>query len=134
MRTILSDENCSGHAEAIFHSLKRLGLLEIISLELKTFEEVGLAEGTSDETVWRFCQERRYLLLIGNRSAKDQADSLEYAVRQYVTSSTLPVLTIGDLKRIMYDRNYCDRCAERLAEIALDVEERHLGVTRLYLS
>ena len=89
---------------------------------------------TNDETVWRFCQEKGYLLLTGNRSAKDGSISLELTVRRLVTKTSLPVLTIGDLERVLDDRQYCERCAERLAEIVLDLEERHLGVTRLYLT
>jgi hypothetical protein len=43
-----------------------------------------------------------------------------------------PVLTIGDLNRVLHDRDYCERCAERLAEIVLDLVALR-GVTRLYL-
>jgi len=83
--------------------------------------------------VWRFCQEHGYLLLTGNRTTKDGQQSLELTVRRLITPTSLPVITIGNLQRILSDRKYCERCAERLAEIVLDLEERHLGVTRLYL-
>lgn len=62
MRVIISDEHCGGHAEAIFQALQRLGYIKLLSLELKSFDAVGLREGTSDEMVWRFCQEHGYLL------------------------------------------------------------------------
>jgi len=133
-RVILSDENCDGHAEAIFHALERLGFDALLKLELKTFEQVGLKQATADEQVWRFCQENYYLLLTGNRTAKAGTDSLELTIRHLVTAISLPVLTIGDLKRVLRDRKYCERCAARLAEIVIDLEERHLGVARLYLS
>lgn len=133
-QVILSDENCGKHAEIIFHALERLGYVDLLNLTLKKFYEVGLAMDTDDETVWRFCQEKAYLLLTGNRTAKDGLESLELTVRRLVTESSLPVLTIGDLERVLGDRQYCERCAERLAEIVLDLEERHLGVTRLYLT
>lgn len=70
--------------------------------------------------------------MTGNRTTKDGVESLELTVRRLVTSTTLPVLTIGNLNRILYDRNYCERCAERLAEIVMDVEI-YRGITRLYL-
>ena len=133
-QVILSDENCGKHAEIIFHALERLEYVDLLGLELKKFKEVGLAINTDDETVWRFCQEKGYLLLTGNRSAKDGSVSLELTVRRLVTEKSLPVLTIGDLERVLSDRKYCERCAERLAEIVMDLEERHLGVTRLYLT
>lgn len=71
--------------------------------------------------------------LTGNRTTKDGQQSLELTVRRLITPTSLPVITIGNLQRILSDRKYCERCAERLAEIVLDLEERHLGVTRLYL-
>lgn len=130
---ILSDENCGGHSSAIFHALARLGFADLLALELKTFEEVGLFQGTTDEEVWRFCQQHEYFLLTGNRTTKDGSQSLELVVRHLVTSTSLPVLTIGDLERILVDRWYCERCAERLAEIVFNIED-YRGVTRLYLS
>lgn len=133
-RIILSDEHCGKHAENIYHALERLGYVELLFLEFKVFREVGLEQGATDETVWRFCQENGYLLLTGNRTAKDGQRSLEFTVRRLVTDISLPVITIGDLDRILVDRGYCERCAEQLAEIVMDLEERYRGVTRLYLS
>jgi len=133
-QVILSDENCGGHARAIFHALKRLDYIDLLSLELRILEDVGLPMNADDETVWRLCQEKGYLLLTGNRTTKHGNDSLELTVRRLVTPTSLPVLTIGDLERVLKDGKYCERCAERLAEIVLDLEERHLGITRLYLT
>ena len=134
VQIILSDENCYGQARAVFHVLERLNYVELLSLELKTFKEVGLLEGSEDEMVWRFCQENGYLLLTGNRTTKDGKVSLELTIRRLVTSTSLPVLTIGDLDRVLKDGEYCERCAERLGEIVFDLEERYLGITRLYLT
>lgn len=131
---ILSDENCGGHAREIFHALKRLGYLEWISMELKLFEDVGLPMNADDETAWRFCQEQGYILLTGNRTAKHGQESLEMTIRRLVTATSLPVVTIGDLERVLKDKTYCERCAHRLAEITFDLEERYLGITRLYLT
>lgn len=54
-QVILSDENCGGHAVAIFHALKRLGYVELLDLSLKMLSDFGLKPNTDDETVWRFC-------------------------------------------------------------------------------
>ena len=62
---VLSDENCVGHSRAIVNALERIDMLELTDVELRTFDEVGLPEGTDDETVWRFCQRNGYLLLTG---------------------------------------------------------------------
>ena len=134
VQIILSDENCEGQAEAIFEVLTRLGFVEMLSLELKTLPEVGLRKGVADETIWRYCQEHQCLLLTGNRTTKDGVKSLEYAIQHLVTPTSLPVLTISNLKRIPHDYDYRERCAIGLAEIILDLEERYRGVTRLYLT
>lgn len=133
-QVILSDENCEGQAESIFRELTRLGFVELLDLELKTLSQVGLRKGIDDEAVWRYCQEQRCLLLTGNRTTKDGVKSLEYTIRHLVMATSLPVLTISNLKRVGPDPVYRERCAIRLAEIVMELEERHLGVTRLYLT
>ncbi len=73
-------------------------------------------------------------MLTGNRSTRDGAVSLEFTIRRLISKNSLPVLTIGNLQRVMDDEDdYCEQCAERLAEIVLDLEN-YRGVTRLYLS
>ena len=66
------------------------------------------------------------------RSRRDGRKSLELIVRRLVTPTSLPVLTIGNLRRLDSDPVYRRRCAERLAEIVDDIE-RYRGATRLYL-
>ena len=134
VQIILSDENCEGQAESIFRELTRLGFVDLLGLELKTLSQVGLRKGVDDEAIWRYCQEHRCLLLTGNRTTKDGVKSLEYTIQHLVVPTSLPVLTISNLKRVVPDPMYRERCAVRLAEIIMELEELHLGVTRLYLS
>jgi len=129
---ILSDENCEGQADLLFRELARLGFVDMLGLELKTLSQVGLRKGIDDEAIWRYCQENHCLLLTGNRTTKDGIKSLEYTIQHLVTATSLPVLTISNLKRIAPDPVYRERCAIGLAEIVMELEERHLGVTRLY--
>ncbi len=133
MQIILSDENCGGHAEAIFYVLQRLGYVDLLRLELRTWAQAGLAQGADDETVWRFCQEHGFILLTGNRTTKDGNLALETVIQHLVMPTSLPVLTIGDIGRVLNDRKYCKRCAERLAEIVFDLEA-YIGTPRLYLT
>lgn len=133
-QVILSDENCVGHARTLFHALKRLGYVELLGLELLIWSEAGLSEGADDKIVWLFCQKGNYLLLTGNRTKKDGIESLEHTIQDLVTDTSLPVITIGDMERLRRDRLYCERCAERLAEIVMDLNEKYLGRPRLYLS
>ena len=132
MQIILSDHNCEGHAQQIIFALNRIGLATIVPVQLVIFSDVGLSYSADDEVVWRLCQKENYLLLTGNRRTVDGEDSLELTIRRLYTPNISPVVTIGDLQRVLRDRNYCERCAERLAEIVLDLDSLR-GVIRLYL-
>ena len=132
MQIVVSDHDCEGQAEAIFDALDRLGLLPLIPMELRRFRQVGLSPGADDEVVWQFCQQRDYFLLTGNRSTKDDEQSLEQVMRRLVLDESLPVLTISNLRRVKTDWDYCQRCAERLATIVLD-KEKNRGIPRLFL-
>ncbi|MFN8494117.1 MAG: hypothetical protein U0350_41345 [Caldilineaceae bacterium] len=130
---ILSDENCEGQAELIFQELAQLDLSEMLGLVLKTLPQVGLRKGSGDEAIWRYCQANRCLLVTGNRTTKDGAKSLEYTIQHLITATSLPVLTISNLKRVAPDPVYRERCAIRLAEIVMELET-HLGTPRVYLT
>jgi len=133
MQVILSDHNCEGQAELIFNVLRFDGTwLELVPMELKWFSDVNLSDKTNDEDVWKFCQENGYILLTGNRSTKDGEKSLEFQIRKEQVKECLPVLTIGNLKRINSDVVYRVKCAENLAQIIYDLD-LHLGRVRLYL-
>ena len=130
---VLSDENCLGQVEAIFAELHHLGFVELLDIELLSWEKAGLAKGTGDEAIWRFCQINNCLLVTGNRTGKDREKSLEHVVRRFVTPTSLPILTISNLKRVTRDRKYCIACAQRLADIVFELDT-YRGVTRLYLT
>ena len=132
MQIILSDHNCEGQAQQIIFALNRIGLAALTPVQLLLFQDVGLPFNAADEMVWQLCQEQGYLLMTGNRRTVDGDESLESTIRRLYTPTILPVLTIGDLNRVLSDRNYCEQCAERLAEIVFDSEILR-GVTRLYL-
>ena len=133
MQVILSDHNCEGQASAIFDTLLYDGTwLKLVPMQLKWFQQIGLRVKAKDEEVWQLCQEHGYLLLTGNRTADDKEKSLEFTIQRLVTPNSLPVLTIGNLKRVSADPAYCKACAERLAEI-VDELHKYRGVTRLYL-
>ncbi len=133
MQVVLSDHNCEGQAKAIFDLLTyRRVWLELVPMELVWFRDVHLAATADDEIVWRFCQEHQYILLTGNRRTDDGEKSLEAIMQRLNRSTSLPILTIGNLKRVNVDLSYRERCAERLAEIVYDLE-RYRGSGRLYL-
>ena len=133
MQIVLSDENCVGHCRAIFQAVQGTETRDLVNIRLQTFDDVGLAEGADDEVVWRFCQENRFLLLTGNRTKKDGKASLEAVIQDFVELTSLPVLTIGNMNRVLKDPAYCKRCAEELILAVFDLE-KYLGITRLYLT
>ena len=106
------------------------GWLELIPLELVTFNHIGLADDTSDREVWRFAQENEMILLTANRRMQGK-DNLEQTIREENTLTSLPVLTIGNADRVA-ERPYRDRCAARIVEIALDLRN-YLGTGRLFI-
>ncbi|MEZ4733427.1 MAG: hypothetical protein R3E79_40545 [Caldilineaceae bacterium] len=133
MQIILSDHNCVGQANAIFDFLYyQSEWLELVSMELKLFHDVGLRDTADDQIVWQLCQEQGYILLTGNRSTKDGEKSLEHQIRHLATVDCLPVLTIGNLKRVLTNRIYCRRCAESLVDIVADLH-RFRGAVRLFI-
>jgi hypothetical protein len=132
MAVILSDHNCVGQAKAIFDVLRYQGYAALLSLELLFFRDVGLDLSAEDAIVWQLCQKQGYLLLTGNRTASDGFRSLEYTIRRLLTEDSLPVITIGNLRRVNADVEYCRRCAEQLADIIFDLDAVR-GVPRLYI-
>jgi hypothetical protein len=61
------------------------------------------------------------ILLTGNRTMKGK-NSLEQVLREENKPDSFPVLTIGNVDRID-DRDYRNRCADRIVEIALDIDQ-----------
>jgi len=130
---LLADENCIGQVDAIFKKLDQLGYVELFEVELLKWENISLNKGDGDRKLWQFCQDNYCLLITGNRTGSDGEKSLELIIRDLFTETSLPVLTIGNLKRILPDPDYCSRCTYRLAEIIFELEKYH-GYMRLYLS
>lgn len=132
MQRVLSDHNCEGQAEAIFTALRRYGSIPLVPIVLVKFRDVELDISADDKEVWQYCQKNGDLLLTGNRTASDGAKSLEYTIRRYLKEDSLPVITIGNLARVMTDPTYCWRCAENLVEIVLDLDSVR-DTPRLYI-
>jgi hypothetical protein len=128
--TVLVDHNLEGQALHLWVTLEEMGWFELVSLHLVTLRDIGLPLNSSDRTVWRFAQEHQMLLLTDNRNMKDK-DSLEQTLRDENMPRALPVITVGSSDRLD-DRAYRERCAERLAEIAFDLDQ-YLGVGRLFI-
>jgi hypothetical protein len=127
----LVDHNLEGHALLLSGSIANLGWLELLTIRFVTFEEIELAVVSDDRVVWRFAQTNQMVLLTANRSMKGE-NSLEQVMRQENTSTSLPIVTIGDADRVLTDPDYRNRCVDRLIEIVFDIAD-YRGAMRLFI-
>lgn len=130
MKTLL-DHNLEGHRVFLHSSLEQGGWLDLIDIPMLTFADVSLPVDTSDREIWRYVQKHQLLLLTANRN-DDGADSLERAIQDENTPTSLPVLTIGDADRVRTDRLYCQQCAKKIVDVITRLEN-HLGVGRIFI-
>jgi predicted nuclease of predicted toxin-antitoxin system len=127
---VLVDYNVTGYIVLFQGTLAAGGWLDLLSIRFVTLQEAGLAADTNDRIIWRFAQSNQMLLLTANRNAKGE-DSLEQTIREEGTSKSLPVITIGNLDRLV-EREYREQCSVRLADIVFSIEN-YLGVSRLFI-
>lgn len=130
MTTILVDYNMEGQAAILRREVINEGWPELLPLELATFAMIGLLATSSDRVIWRFAQEQRMILLTNNRNARGEGSLLQ-TIREESTAASLPVVTIGNLDKFA-ERNYRERCIERLMDIILDLP-RYFGTGRLFI-
>nr|WP_204102850.1 ACP S-malonyltransferase [Spirulina major] len=100
-------------------------------MQFVTFDEINLPINSDDRIVWRLAQSNQMILLTANRSMKGE-NSLEQVMREEMTPFSLPVLTIGDPDRVLYDPKYREKCVIRLVEVVLDIDN-YRGVSRLFI-
>lgn len=130
MIMVLADHNIEGQATLLWSTLATSGWLDLDLLHLMTFADAGLPFASTDRAVWRFVQAHGMLLLTGNRNM-DDAESLEQTIREENHPAALPVVTIGNLDR-MVERSYREACADRLIEIGMYLDN-YRGVGRIYI-
>jgi hypothetical protein len=101
---------------------------------LNSFQYLGensLSVASDDRVVWRFAQANQMILITANRRMKGK-NSLEQVLREENASTSFPVITLGDADRFLQDSEYREDCVNRLAEIALYIEN-YSGVGRLFI-
>ena len=125
---ILADHNIKGWAILLWRTITNEGWSDLCPLKLIMFSDIGLSDNANDRVVWRFAQAEKMILLTANRNMEGD-DSLEQIIRTENTLTSLPVVTIAidNLK----DRVYREACAERLLEIAFDLD--YLGTARIFI-
>jgi hypothetical protein len=127
----LIDHNLKGHALVFFGAIASQGWLDLVPIRFVTFTEMELSIDSNDRVVWQLAQKNQMILLTANRSMKGK-DSLEQVMREENTSTSLPVITIGNADRLLNDSEYRGRCVESLIEIVLDIDS-YRGARRIFI-
>jgi len=71
------------------------------------------------------------ILLTANRSMKGK-NSLEQVMGEENTSTSLPVVTIGNIDRLLAEPDYRERCVNLLVDIVFDIED-YRGTRRIFI-
>ncbi len=129
--TVLIDHNIEWQATLLWNTLRSEGWLELYPLDMVMFEDVNLPVNSNDREVWQYSQTNRMILLTANRNMEDM-NSLEQTLRDANTPDSLPVVTIGRQESIIKEAEYRKRCAEKLLEIILYLNN-YLGVGRVFI-
>jgi predicted nuclease of predicted toxin-antitoxin system len=115
---VLADNDCRGAVAALRRIVEASWAEESqeLSLTFRELEEVGLSPQSSDLQIWDACQRDQMVLITSDRSHADGPDSLDEIIRTRATATSLPVLTIGDATRVVYDRAYAEACVYRMMD------------------
>ena len=127
----LVDHNLRGHSVVLAGSLAASGWLDLVSIRFVMFEEAGLADTSDDRVVWQYAQNNQMILITANRSMKGE-DSLEQVMREENTPTSLPIVTIANIDRLMAEPDYRERCVDRLVDIVIDIED-YQGARRIFI-
>lgn len=131
---ILADANCEGHLALIlriFQQTWRQEVWEFLGLASVSFTDLDLLPDASDREVWELCQREQIVLITANRN-DDGPESLEATIQQHNTPQSLPVFPLANDQRVLRDRPYAERVADRLLETLFDIDS-YRGTGRIYL-
>jgi hypothetical protein len=134
MPKILADHNIAGHLQVLLRiwiSDDWRGLWEELDGSVATFASEGLNVRMADDELWRYCQANHLLLLTGNRN-EDSADSLQSTLRKENVAGCLPVFTIADPDRVMFERTYAELVAVRILDYLQELDDVR-GTGRLFV-
>jgi hypothetical protein len=134
VRGILADINVGKQRRAIVAIWTSDTWHEIwdgLGLSVVNFRTVGLPYNASDALIWTTCQREGLVLITGNRN-KRGPDSLEAVIQRENQPDSLPVITIADATRVLQDRLYAEKVAERLLEKLIAIDDFR-GAGRIYV-
>jgi hypothetical protein len=130
---ILTDNDVVGAVRVfrrILASSEWVGLTVTLEIEFIELKDIDLAADAPDVAVWRRSQEVGALLITGNRSSGE--GSLDQMIAAQGSPESLPVLTIGDPRRVIRDPAYARECVLSLLDF-VDRIETLRGTGRLFI-
>lgn len=127
----LVDHNLEGHALLLSGIITNQGWQDLEQIGFVLLKDVSLPLDSSDRVVWRFAQANKMILLTANRRMKGE-DSLEQVLREENTTTSLPVVTIGNPQSVLNNANYRELCVNRLLEIVIYIEN-YMGTRRIFI-
>jgi len=130
---ILTDNDVVGAVRVlrrILASPEWMGLTTALELAFIELQDVALPADAPDVAVWQRSQEVGALLITGNRSSGE--GSLDQTIVEQGSPESLPVLTIGDPRRVIRDPVYARECALSLLDF-VDRIETLRGTGRLFI-
>ena len=101
-----------------------------LALHFIELKDVEWPADASDVAVWQRSQEVGALLITGNRARGE--GSLDQTLAEQAGPASLPVLTVGDPRRVIRDPVYTRECALSLLDFVERIETLH-GTGRLFI-
>ena len=130
---ILTDNDVIGAVRAfrrILESPEWVDLTATLELQFLALQDIGLPTDAPDGAVWHRSQDVGALLITGNRSSGE--GSLDQTIAEQAGPESLPILTIGDPRRVIRDPVYARECAISLLDFVERIETLR-GTGRLFI-
>ena len=130
---VVADNDVIGAVAALRRLLESSEWVEYAddaAIEFIDFASLGLVPTSKDPEVWQACQVADVVLITGNRASGE--GSLDDTIRDHGQPDSLPVMTIGDPRRVVDDREYAVACVIRLLDF-VDRIDTLRGTGRLFL-
>lgn len=134
MPAIMADHDIEGQVQVLLRLLTSgewRRLWTELAVRVESFASLGVSLDIADAELWRLCQTGQVILITGNRN-QEGPESFAAVIQVENTSISLPVLTVGEPRRIFSRGMYAHRVAERLLEYLIDIDNLR-GTGRLYL-
>ena len=130
---LLTDNDMIGAVRVlrrILESPEWVDLTATLELQFIALKDVELPIDAPDGAVWQRSQDIGALLITGNRASGE--GSLDQTIAERARPESLPVLTIGDPRRVIRDAVYARECAISLLDFVERIETLR-GTGRLFI-